>query len=149
MERADRLERRDWVRRRTVLVHRVAVEFTRVSACATLLRDENESFWMFSNMVLSRKDDVSSASVTTSDGKEDGTVENTLEPQKEKRCMPSVHSEMVLRRFSDENVSLTVGVNEHKLLVSNSKEKTGRKELYRITLLQDLMRFCKRWSSWI
>lgn len=70
-------------------------------------------------MVLSHQDDISTDTLTTTEGEGDGTVGGNSEGRGEERNLLSMSAEWKPRRVRKENTLLPAAVNEYKMRVKN------------------------------
>lgn len=92
---------------------------TRASASLGSSCDSSEHAAFVRNLLLSQQNEISHASVTTTEGEGASMVGNTFGERKEKCRLLTVSSELELRRVFEGNASLAVAMISYKVRVKN------------------------------
>lgn len=78
---------RGWTRRSSGVKHRGGLELTRISGSVASSRGRHENVAMELDMLVSQKEKLYPATVTTTDGEEDGMVGNRLGGRRKERSV--------------------------------------------------------------
>lgn len=111
------------VRGRRRAVHRGGLKLTKVGVSRVSPCDRDEQVLVVRNSLLSREDEILPATVTTSEGEVNGTVENSLEKRGEECSVLTVSLKLELRRVRDRNASLAAAVNQYKVRVERFEQR--------------------------
>lgn len=98
---------------------------TRVRPSVGSSHDRDEHIATVSNVVLSKEDEVSPATVTSNKGEGDGTIRSASKGRRECSLL-SVNLKLKLREVCEENLSLDAAMNEYKMRVKNFEKRGGR-----------------------
>lgn len=115
---------KDWVRERREVEHPGGLKLTTVSASPASWYNRYNIALMVWNMSLSKVDEISCGSLTTTGGQTAGTVGDRLRERREECHVFTVSLEKDLRAVPEEKASLAAVVSAYRARVKNRRRRS-------------------------
>lgn len=119
------------------VVHRGGLTMTRGNSSTAPSRDKDEQVPMEPIVLLSKKEEIPAATVTTTEGQGKGTIRGTSVERIEESSMLSMSLERDLRRICEENALLAATGNGYEAREKNLVNRMGEEKLNRMMLQRE------------